>query len=109
MAIRICPSAANRIYQLDGRSAWRREPVQVARQRHPPGVLGRVRNGRAISGVKRHAWAMVLMPDALSVPPLELRRCQLDCLDALMSAVARSQPELARWLPWADPMPTHRR
>lgn len=49
---------------------------------------------------------MALMPDNLSVPPLELQRCQLDDLDALMSAVAQSQPELARWLPWADPMPT---
>jgi len=49
---------------------------------------------------------MALMPDTLSVPPLELQRCQLDCLDALMSAVGQSQPELARWLPWADPMPT---
>jgi RimJ/RimL family protein N-acetyltransferase len=46
------------------------------------------------------------MPETLSAPPLELRRCKLGCLDALMMAIARSQRELARWLPWADPMPT---
>jgi RimJ/RimL family protein N-acetyltransferase len=46
------------------------------------------------------------MPETLLAPPLELRRCQVESLDALMSAIAQSQSELARWLPWADPMPT---
>jgi RimJ/RimL family protein N-acetyltransferase len=49
---------------------------------------------------------MALMPEMLSAPPLELRRCQLEYIDALMRAIARSRRELARWLPWADPMPT---
>jgi RimJ/RimL family protein N-acetyltransferase len=49
---------------------------------------------------------MALLPDTLAAPPLELRRCRPDHLDALMSALASSQPELARFLPWADPMPT---
>jgi ribosomal-protein-serine acetyltransferase len=49
---------------------------------------------------------MARLPDVLRAGPVELRRCRLDDLDALMDAIAVSQHELARWLPWADPMPT---
>jgi RimJ/RimL family protein N-acetyltransferase len=50
--------------------------------------------------------AVAVMPEVLRADLIELRRCRPTDLDALMSAVALSQPELARWLPWADPMPT---
>ena len=46
------------------------------------------------------------MPEVLPAGVIELRRCRSRDLDAVMRAVALSQPELARWLPWADPMPT---
>ena len=49
---------------------------------------------------------MVALPEVLSAGAVELRRCRLDDLDALLDAIELSQPELARWLPWADPMPT---
>jgi len=49
---------------------------------------------------------MAALPDVLPAGSVQLRRCRLGNLDALMDAVARSQSELARWLPWADPMPT---
>lgn len=53
-----------------------------------------------------HCVAVTRMPEVLRAGPIELRRCRTDDLDALMSAIALSQPELARWLPWAEPMPT---
>lgn len=46
------------------------------------------------------------MPDILAAPPVELHRCTPRHLDALMAAIERSQPQLAAWLPWADPLPT---
>jgi RimJ/RimL family protein N-acetyltransferase len=49
---------------------------------------------------------MAALPELLPAGCIELRRCRLGDLDALMSAIEMSQPELARWLPWADPMPT---
>lgn len=49
---------------------------------------------------------MAELPDVILAGDLELRRCRTEFLDALMSAIRLSQPELARWLPWADPMPT---
>lgn len=50
--------------------------------------------------------AMAGMPEALAAPPVELHRCRPFHLPALMVAIEASQPELARWLPWADPMPS---
>ena len=49
---------------------------------------------------------MARLPDRLAAGPLELRRWSLDHLDALMKAIDASQPDLARWLSWAEPMPT---
>lgn len=49
---------------------------------------------------------MTGMPDSLPAGPLELRRWRTDLVDDLMTAIRTSQPELARWLPWADPMPS---
>jgi RimJ/RimL family protein N-acetyltransferase len=49
---------------------------------------------------------MATLPEVLPAGPIELRRCRTDDLDGLMSAIEVSQPELARWLPWADAMPT---
>src|SRR3954469_1726880 len=49
---------------------------------------------------------MAALPEVLSAGPVELRRCRVADLDALMGAIEISQLELARWLPWADPMPT---
>lgn len=46
------------------------------------------------------------MPERLAARPVDLERCRVERVDSLMSAVQRSQPELARWLPWADPIPT---
>ena len=46
------------------------------------------------------------MPDVLPAGPVELRRTRSEDLDGLMRALEVSQPDLARWLPWADPMPT---
>jgi RimJ/RimL family protein N-acetyltransferase len=46
------------------------------------------------------------MPETITAERIELRRLRPQHLPALMDAIARSQPELARWLPWADPMPT---
>jgi ribosomal-protein-serine acetyltransferase len=46
------------------------------------------------------------LPDVLSAGSVWLQRCRLAHLDAVMAAIATSQPELARWLPWADPMPS---
>jgi RimJ/RimL family protein N-acetyltransferase len=49
---------------------------------------------------------MAGLPGVLAAGAVELRRCGLGDLDALMRAIEVSQLELARWLPWADPMPT---
>lgn len=49
---------------------------------------------------------MAALPGVIEAGPVVLRRCRLDDLGALMRAIELSQPELARWLPWADPMPT---
>jgi hypothetical protein len=46
------------------------------------------------------------LPDTIEASPLELRRWRLSAIDDLVAAIECSQPELARWLPWADPMPT---
>jgi ribosomal-protein-serine acetyltransferase len=46
------------------------------------------------------------LPDVLSAGSVRLQRCRLAHLDSVMAAIAMSQPELARWLPWADPMPS---
>lgn len=49
---------------------------------------------------------MAALPDRLPAVPVELRACQLEHLDAVMTAIEMSHTELARWLPWADPMPS---
>ena len=46
------------------------------------------------------------LPGLLAAGPVDLQACRVEDLDALMAAIEMSQPELARWLPWADPMPT---
>jgi RimJ/RimL family protein N-acetyltransferase len=46
------------------------------------------------------------LPEVLPAGLVELRRCRVDDLDALMTAIESSHADLARWLPWADPMPT---
>lgn len=50
--------------------------------------------------------AVAALPEVLPAGPVELRRSRVDDLDALMTAIESSQTDLARWLPWADPMPT---
>lgn len=49
---------------------------------------------------------MASLPDRLAAGPIELRRWHTDCLDQLMPAIATSLPELQRWMPWAQTMPT---
>lgn len=49
---------------------------------------------------------MAALPEVILAGDLELRRWRKESLDALMSAIRLSQPELACWLPWADPIPT---
>lgn len=49
---------------------------------------------------------MVKAPDAIEAGPIDLRRWSAEVIDELMDVLERSQPELARWLPWADPMPS---
>ena len=49
---------------------------------------------------------MALLPDVLPAGPLELRRWRQDHLDRILDAVAASFPELHRWMPWAETMPT---
>jgi RimJ/RimL family protein N-acetyltransferase len=56
--------------------------------------------------VRWHPGTVPLLPETLAAGPLELRRWRTDCLDELMSAVARSLPELQPWMPWASSMPT---
>lgn len=53
-----------------------------------------------------HRVAVAALPDVIPAGQVELRRCAVGDLDALMRAIELSQPELARWLPWAEPMPT---
>ena len=53
--------------------------------------------------------AVSLMPDKLPAGEvLILRRWTASMIDKLLESIEASQPELARWLPWADPMPTGR-
>ena len=48
-----------------------------------------------------------LMPEELQAgEALILRRWTPSMIDQLLDSIEASQPELARWLPWADPMPT---
>ena len=48
-----------------------------------------------------------LMPEELPAGEvLTLRRWTASLIDQLLESIEASQPELARWLPWADPMPT---
>lgn len=50
---------------------------------------------------------MSLMPEEMRAGEvLILRRWTASMIDPLLQAIEDSQPELARWLPWADPMPT---
>ena len=49
---------------------------------------------------------MALLPDVLPAGPIELRRWRQDHLDRILDAVAASFPELHRWMPWAETMPT---
>jgi hypothetical protein len=46
------------------------------------------------------------LPEVVPAGLVELRRCRVDHLDALMTAIESSQTDLARWLRWADPIPT---
>jgi RimJ/RimL family protein N-acetyltransferase len=46
------------------------------------------------------------LPDALGAGDLELHRWRTDHHDRLLGAVADSFPELHRWMPWAETMPT---
>jgi RimJ/RimL family protein N-acetyltransferase len=51
--------------------------------------------------------AVALMPEELPAGEvLTLRRWTASKIDQLLDSIEASQPELARWLPWADPMPT---
>ncbi len=51
--------------------------------------------------------AVGALPEVLAAGlVVELRRSRVDDLAALMAAIESSQAALARWLPWADPMPT---
>ena len=50
--------------------------------------------------------AMGTMPEEIEAEPIRLVRCRLRHLDDLMAAIEQSRPELANWLPWADPMPS---
>jgi RimJ/RimL family protein N-acetyltransferase len=47
-----------------------------------------------------------LLPDALAAGPVQLLRWHADQLDDLMGAISLSFPELQRWMPWAESMPT---
>lgn len=48
-----------------------------------------------------------LMPEEMPAGEvLILRRWTVSMIDQLLQSIEASQPELARWLPWADPMPT---
>lgn len=47
-----------------------------------------------------------MLPEVLPAGGVELRRCREEMLAEVMSAIELSQAELARWMPWADPMPT---
>jgi len=48
-----------------------------------------------------------LMPNELPAgDALMLRRWTASMIDQLLESIEASQPELARWLAWADPMPT---
>ena len=49
---------------------------------------------------------MPALPRTIPAGPLELRVCGPEHLDRVMAAIEASRAELARWLPWADPMPT---
>ena len=54
-----------------------------------------------------NSLAVSLMPDELPAgEALILRRWTASMIDQLLASIEASQPELARWLPWADPMPT---
>jgi RimJ/RimL family protein N-acetyltransferase len=51
--------------------------------------------------------AVSLMPAEMPAGEvLILRRWTASMIDQLLESIEASQPELARWLPWADPMPT---
>ena len=49
---------------------------------------------------------MARLPPTIEAGPIELRRCRAEHVDELMVAVEMSVSDLARWLPWADPMPS---
>ena len=49
---------------------------------------------------------MARLPDRLAAGPIELQRWRDDHLDALLSAIESSLPELQPWMPWANPAPT---
>jgi len=66
-----------------------------------PGVeLGRPPGGRW------HPGSVPLLPAVLPAGAIELRRCRVDDLPALLAAVAASLAELGQWMPWAQTMPT---
>jgi ribosomal-protein-serine acetyltransferase len=53
------------------------------------------------------SFAVSLMPEELPAGDvLILRRWTASMIDELLDSIEASQPELATWLPWADPMPT---
>jgi RimJ/RimL family protein N-acetyltransferase len=47
-----------------------------------------------------------MLPAVLPAGAIELRRCRVDCLQALLAAIAASLAELGQWMPWAQTMPT---
>lgn len=49
---------------------------------------------------------MTAMPDEVRSHRLVLHRWQPSTIDQVMHAIEVSQPELARFMPWADPMPS---
>jgi RimJ/RimL family protein N-acetyltransferase len=49
---------------------------------------------------------MARLPDRLAAGPVELQRWTLGHLDALVTAIEASLPDLQPWMPWANPVPT---